>query len=69
MTYWYFFDKPWYGPDAKIENGNLIYITQLKPGDTYRLKGRLVKGKYNKEDFDYTVYGNSLREWVVGEGL
>ena len=65
MTYWYFFDNLYYGPDAKIENGELIYNSKLNTGDTYQLKGRLTEGKYNKEGFDYTIYGETLREWVL----
>jgi hypothetical protein len=65
MTYWYFFDKPYFGPDAKIINGELLYNTQLKKGDNYQLKGRMVNGKYNKEDFNYTIYDDNLRDWVL----
>lgn len=65
MTYWYFFNNPFYGPDAKIVNGQLVYNTRLEAGDMYQLKGRLVDGTYNKEGFDYIIYGNSLRDWVL----
>lgn len=65
MTYWYFFDKAYYGPDAKIVGGELVYNTRLKKGDTYQLKGRMVDGKYNKEGFNYVIYGNTLRDWVL----
>lgn len=65
MTYWYFFDEPYYGPDAKIVKGELIYNTRLKNGDTYQLKGRLVDGKYSKEGFHYIIYGDALRDWVL----
>lgn len=65
MTYWYFFDKPYYGPDAKIEKGELIYNTMLNPGDTYQIKGRLTDGVYNKEGFDYVIYDEPLRNWVL----
>jgi len=65
MTYWYFFDNPYYGPDAEILKGRLVYNTRLKSGDTYQLKGRMVKGKYNKEGFDYIIYRDTLRDWVL----
>ena len=65
MTYWYFFDKPFYGPDVKIEGGELVYNTKLTEGDKYQLKGRLVNGKYNKEGFYYIIYGETLRNWVL----
>lgn len=65
MTYWYFFDQPYYGPDARIVDGELIYNSRLKAGDTYRLRGRLEGGTYNKQGFDYRIYGDSLRDWVL----
>jgi pimeloyl-ACP methyl ester carboxylesterase len=65
MTYWYFFDQPFYGPDAKIVNGKLTYNSKLNKGDTFQLKGSLVKGKYNKEGFNYVIYGETLRDWVL----
>jgi hypothetical protein len=65
MTYWYFFDNLFYGPDVKIVGGEPVYNTMLEKGDTYQLKGRLVKGKYNKEGFDYIIYGETLRDWVL----
>lgn len=65
MTYWYFFDKPYYGPDAKIVNGELVYDAKLKKGDTYQLNGRLVDGKYNKQGFNYIIYNDTLRDWVL----
>ncbi len=65
MTYWYFFDQPYEGPDAKIVNGELMYNSRLKEGDTYELKGRLVDGKYSKEGFEYVTYGSSLKDWVL----
>jgi hypothetical protein len=65
MTYWYFFDKPYYGPDAEIVDGELVYNSELGAGDTYRLKGILENGKYTKEDFDYTVYPETLKDWVL----
>lgn len=65
MTYWYFFDNPYLGPDAKIVDGKLLYNTRLNKGDSYQLKGSLIKGTYNKEGFSYVVYGDTLREWVI----
>jgi pimeloyl-ACP methyl ester carboxylesterase len=65
MTYWYFFDAPYYGPDAIIQAGKLVYQSRLKKGDAYQLKGRLVEGKYNKAGKDYTIYGESLKDWVL----
>ncbi|MGW8315257.1 MAG: hypothetical protein ACWGNV_06630 [Bacteroidales bacterium] len=65
MTYWYFFDQPYYGPDAKIVSGELVYNSRLKEGEPYQLKGRLEEGEYNKEGFDYVIYGSSLKEWVL----
>ncbi len=65
MTNWYFFNQPYYGPDCKIENSQLVYNSKLNAGDTYQLKGRLVDGSYNKEGFDYVVYDKSLRDWVL----
>jgi hypothetical protein len=65
MTYWYFFDNLYYGPDVKIVDGKLIYNTKLSKGDTYQLKGRLVNGTYNKKGFDYVIYGDTLRDWVL----
>ncbi len=65
MTYWYFFDEPYYGPDARIVDGKLVYNSRLREGDTYQLKGSLVKGKYNKEGFNYVIYGETLRDWVL----
>lgn len=65
MTYWYFYDQPYFGPDVKIENGALVYNNKLKPGDTYQLNGRLVDGQYNKAGFDHVIYEESLRDWVL----
>lgn len=65
MTYWYFFDKPYFGPDAKIVKGKLVYNSRLKKGDTYELRGRMTGGKYNKEGFKYVIYGETLRDWVL----
>ncbi|HYQ56993.1 MAG TPA: hypothetical protein VEP89_06560 [Draconibacterium sp.] len=65
MTYWYFFDKPYYGPDAEITNGELIYNTRLKSGDTYQIQGKLTDGEYNKEGFDYVIYEENLKDWVL----
>jgi hypothetical protein len=31
----------------------------------YQIKGRLVDGVYNKEGFDYVIYGDTLRDWVL----
>lgn len=65
MTYWYFFDNVYHGPDAKIVGGKMVYNNKLEKGDTYQLKGRLVDGKYNKEGFNYIIYGNTLKDWVL----
>jgi hypothetical protein len=65
MTYWYFFDQLFHGPDAHIGNGELVYDSRLEPGDTYQLRGRLTEGTYNKEGFDYVIYGTTLRDWVL----
>ncbi len=65
MTYWYFFDEPYSGPDVKIEKGELVYNSKLNVGDTYQLKGILREGTYNKEGFDYVIYGENLRDWVL----
>lgn len=66
MTYWYFYDNLYYGPDGQIvEGGELVYNTKLNPGDTYQLNGRLVDGVYNKEGFNYVVYGNTVKDWVL----
>lgn len=65
MTYWYFFDNPYFGPDVNIVNGKLVYNSKLKKGDTYQLKGSLRDGKYNKEGYDYMVYSGTLRDWVL----
>jgi pimeloyl-ACP methyl ester carboxylesterase len=65
MTYWYFFDNLYYGPDAYISEGNLIYNNKLNAGDKYQIKGRLTNGSYNKEGFEYIVYGETLKNWVL----
>lgn len=65
MTYWYFFDTPYYGPDATVVNGELVYNTRLDAGDSYQIKGRLIEGEYNKEGFNHRIYGESLRDWVL----
>ncbi|MEZ5072491.1 MAG: hypothetical protein R2751_16375 [Bacteroidales bacterium] len=66
LTYWYFYDKPCQGPGARVvEGGELVYENPLNPGDTYRLKGRLTEGAYNKEGFDYLVYPDAVRDWVL----
>jgi pimeloyl-ACP methyl ester carboxylesterase len=65
MTYWYFFDEPYSGPDAEIVDGQLVYHNKLKEGDSYQLKGRLEQGSFNKEGFDYIIYGNTLKDWVL----
>lgn len=72
MTYWYFYDNPYYGPDCEVGDGELVYNSMLEPGDTYQLWGRLVEGTdgifyYNKEGFDYTVYADTLRDWVLSK--
>ena len=65
MTYWYFFDNPYYGPDCYVEDGKLVYNSMLSAGDNYQLMGRLVNGVYNKEGFDYVIYGETLKDWVL----
>jgi len=65
MTYWYFYDNLYYGPDAEIVDGKLLYNSKLNVGDTYQLKGKLTNGKYVKEGFDYVIYGETLRDWVL----
>ena len=65
LNYWYFFDNLYYGPDAKIVDGELTYNSKLNLGDTYQLKGSLIDGKYNKEGFDYKIYGETLHDWVL----
>ncbi len=65
MTYWYFFDNPYFGPDAKIVDGRLVYNSRLNKGDTYQLQGRLRNGSYNKEGFDYIIYGDTLKDWAL----
>lgn len=65
MTYWYFFDRPYFGPDARIVDGKLVYNSKLDTGGAYRLRGRLVEGKYTKEGFNYVSYGDTLRDWVL----
>ncbi|UWX54596.1 hypothetical protein NYZ99_17225 [Maribacter litopenaei] len=67
MTYWYFFDEPYYESDVTIKKGELVYNTKLAPGDTYQLKGRLIDGTYNKEGFNYTIYEDTLKDWVLSE--
>lgn len=65
MTYWYFFDNPYYGPDSYVEDGELVYNSMLSAGDTYQLLGRLSGGVYKKEGFDYVIYGENLKDWVL----
>lgn len=65
LTYWYFFDQPYYGPEADIKAGKLVYRSRLNPGDNYQLRGRLVEGTYNKQGFDHVVYPENLRDWVL----
>lgn len=65
MTYWYFYDNPYWGPDAEIINGELVYNSKLNVDDTYELNGKLTGGVYNKEGFKYIIYGEALRDWVL----
>lgn len=65
MTYYYFFDTPYYGPDCEIVDGELYYNSMQSAGETYQLWGRFVDGSYNKYGFDYVIYGDSLKEWVL----
>jgi feruloyl esterase len=65
MTYWYFYNSPYYGPDCDIVDGKLIYNNMLNIGDTYQLNGRLFNGIYNKPGFNYKIYGETLRHWVL----
>ena len=65
MTYWYFFDNLYYGPNVNIVDGELVYNTTLNEGETYQLKGRLTNGTYNKDGFDYVIYVDTLRDWVL----
>ncbi|SCZ80224.1 alpha/beta hydrolase [Acidaminobacter hydrogenoformans] len=65
MTYWYFYDNLYYGPDVEIVDGELVYNSKLEVGDTYQLKGKLTNGDYVKDGFDYIIYGETLCDWVL----
>lgn len=63
MTYWYFFDQPYLGPDAEItEGGELVYQNALEPGDTYEITEGVNEAV---EGFQYTVYEDSVLEWAL----
>ncbi len=65
LNYWYFFDELYYGPDVDIVNGELVYNSKLNVGDTYQLDGALNDGTYNKAGYDYVLYGETLKDWVL----
>ncbi|MDD6211823.1 MAG: PHB depolymerase family esterase, partial [Clostridiales bacterium] len=62
MTYWYFFDQIYRGPDAEIVNGELVYKNALNPGDTYEITEGV---KEAVEGFKYPVYDQSVMEWAL----
>lgn len=62
MTYWYFFDQPYLGPDASITDGELTYQNALESGDQYEITEGVNEAV---EGFQYTVYPDSVLEWAL----
>ncbi|MCL1809422.1 MAG: hypothetical protein FWG42_06645, partial [Clostridiales bacterium] len=65
LSYWYFADEPFYGPDYEIVGGKLVYNSKLEPGDTYTLLARGAAATSNKVGYEYTVYADALQEWAL----
>ena len=74
MTYWYFFDQPYQGPDAEIIEGGemrkvdvigsvrLVYHNALAAGDTYEITEGVNEAV---EGFQYQIYDDSVLEWAL----
>lgn len=63
MTYWYFFDQPYQGPDAEIiEGGEMVYHNALAAGDTYEITEGVNEAV---EGFQYQIYDDSVLEWAL----
>jgi hypothetical protein len=72
MAHYYFMDTPYYGPDnTVVKGGNLVYFTQLQPGDTYSVKARgeargdLAPSVTDRAAYKYTVYATPIAEWAI----
>ena len=63
MTYWYFFDQSYQGPDAEIiEGGEMVYHNALAAGDTYEITEGVNEAV---EGFQYQIYDDSVLEWAL----
>lgn len=63
MTYWYFFDQSYQGPDAEItEGGEMVYRNALAAGDTYEITEGVNEAV---EGFQYQIYDDSVLEWAL----
>ena len=65
FVYWYLMDELYYGP-GHIENGEIVYDDTTIT--SYQSQGKLDKdGTYNKVNYDYDVYTDTLIDWVMSE--
>lgn len=62
---WYFDDAAYYGPDMEVVDGEIVYNTQLKDGDTYTLECRGSAAGSSKDGYEYTVYDDLFHEWAL----
>jgi hypothetical protein len=72
MAHYYFMDTPYYGPDnTVVKGGDIVYFTQLQPGDTYSVKARgEARGDgapsvTDRAAYKYTVYATPIAEWAI----
>ncbi|WP_349167940.1 DUF4214 domain-containing protein, partial [Hominifimenecus microfluidus] len=67
INFWYFADEPFHGPDVDVVDGQLVYNTELEPGDTYTLPSEWF-GKNagsSKDGYAYTIYEENFEDWAL----
>ncbi|MDD6212577.1 MAG: PHB depolymerase family esterase [Clostridiales bacterium] len=65
---WYFDDAAYYGPDLTLdENGEIVYNTKLRDGDTYQLECRGSAATNSKNGYSYMVYDDLYQEWAFDD--
>ncbi len=63
VLYHYFYDTIYYGPDLQVVDGEVVYNSQVQPGETYQL---LYRGNPPSDpEYEYLVYPESTKEWVL----
>ena len=60
MTFWYYLNEPYNNPN---EDGKI-----LPAGATYRFPGKENSKYYGADEYAYVVYGDSVKEWALGDG-